>query len=159
MHTSSYMHISWKAFKLLQLFFEAIEVSWLIWQSNFDRIQIILINSSTAFYQEQCKENSLINFVTREISHLKYFGNLALFFIVKIVENKKKNQALTSFSCPSKEIRLVNSRKRIYKTNQDSIISHTRENSKKFNLTSKYFSILKMGQLKLSRGYSRDRIL
>ena len=70
------------------------------------------------------------------------------------MENKK-NQALTSFFCPNKEIRLVNSRKRICKTNQDSIISHTRQNSKKFNLTSKYFSILKMGQLKLSRRYSR----
>ena len=52
------------------------------------------------------------------------------------MENKKKKQALTSFFCPSKEIRLVDSRELICKTNQDSIISHTRENSKMFNLTS-----------------------
>ena len=31
-----YGHLSWKAFELLQLSFEALRISWFIWQSIFD---------------------------------------------------------------------------------------------------------------------------
>ena len=67
--------------------------------------------------------NSLIfsSFVTR---------NLLIF--IKSLKNKKKNlAALTSFYYVIREIW----------TNQDSTLSHTRDNSKMFNIPSKYFSL------------------
>ena len=39
---ASYEHISWKAFELLQLFFEAYRISWFIWQSIFDHFYVLL---------------------------------------------------------------------------------------------------------------------
>ena len=33
---ANYGHISWEAFELLRLFFEAFKISWFIWQSIFD---------------------------------------------------------------------------------------------------------------------------
>ena len=33
---ANYGRISWKAFELLWLFFEAFKISWFIWQSIFD---------------------------------------------------------------------------------------------------------------------------
>ena len=33
---TNYEHISWKAFELLPLFFEAFRISWFLWDSIFD---------------------------------------------------------------------------------------------------------------------------
>ena len=59
---------------------------------------------------------------------------------VKSLKSKKKKLALTLFYYVSREIWLGNSKKVICIDQQDSIFSHTRENSKMLNITSKYFS-------------------
>ena len=56
------------------------------------------------------------------------------------LKGKKKKLALTSFYYVSREIWLANLKKLICIDNQDSIFHHTRENSKMFSITSKYFS-------------------
>ena len=61
-------------------------------------------------------------------------------FFIKSLKSKKKNLALTLFFYVSREIWLGNSKKLIC-TDQSRfyIFSHTHENSKMFNVTSKYF--------------------
>ena len=61
-------------------------------------------------------------------------------FFIKILQSKKKKLALTSFYYVSRKIWFGNSKKLICIDSHDSIFSHTRENSKMFNITLKCFS-------------------
>ena len=59
---------------------------------------------------------------------------------MKILKSKKKKLALTLLIVQVKKCHWVTHENLFAQTSQD-IISHTRENSKMFNITSKYFSI------------------
>ena len=64
--------------------------------------------------------------------------NFILF--IKSLKNKKRKLGLTFFYYVIQEIWLGNSKMLICIDHQDSTFSQTRENSKMFNITSKYFS-------------------
>ena len=57
----SFKHISWKAFKVLWLFFEAFKISRFIWQNISDHFQILLTWFLYNFFEKQCKQNNLIS--------------------------------------------------------------------------------------------------
>ena len=60
------------------------------------------------------------------------------FFFIKNLKSKKKKLALTSFFRPINRRQFKKSS--FSQTNQDSTFSHTQENSKMYNITSKYFN-------------------
>ena len=66
---------------------------------------------------------------------------LNIVFLIKIPKSKKEKLAQISFYCLGQEIWLGNLENLFAKTNQDSTVSYTQNNSKLFNLTLKYFSI------------------
>ena len=68
---------------------------------------------------------------------LQYNGEI---ITVKSLKSKKRKLALTLFYYVSQEIWLGNSKKLICIDQSRFYIFHTRENSKMFNITSKYFS-------------------
>ena len=52
---ADYGHISWKAFELLRLFFEALRSSWFIWQSIINHFEILLTRFLNNVSQVHCK--------------------------------------------------------------------------------------------------------
>ena len=78
----------------------------------------------------------LVSLRYREIITIK------VYFSIKSLKSKKKKLTLTSFYYVSWEIWLGNSEKLICIDQSGFYVSHTRENSKMFNITSKYFSFL-----------------
>ena len=94
----------------------------------------------------------LVSLKYREIISVKtvtFFKNL-YFFSLKVLK-ARKNLALTLFYCVSRELCFIMSgekygwaiQKSLFaKTDGHSTFSHTRENSKMFNITSKYISFL-----------------
>ena len=61
---------------------------------------------------------------------------------IKAIKSKKKKLAQTSFYCFVEKNDWMIHENLFKLTNQDSAVSLTWENSKMFNITSKYFSIL-----------------
>ena len=66
-----------------------------------------------------------------------------LYFFILSLKIKKKKLLLIFFYYVSREIQFGNQKSLFEETNQDYEFSHTHENSKLFNITSKYFSFFK----------------